>query len=115
VMAELELRCIQERQHASAMPMQIDTSCQLGVIYKFTEGAFSALIQVIIKILKRTGPSTNPWGTPLVTGHQLDLTPFITTLWVWPFSQFFTQQRVYLSELPASLGEYCRRQFQRLC
>jgi len=51
-----------------------------------------------IKILNRTGPSTNPWGTPLVTGHHLDVTPFTTDLWAWPSSQFFTQQRVYLSK-----------------
>ena len=33
-----------------------------------------------------------------MTGHQLDLTPFTTTLWAWPSGQFFTQQRVYLSK-----------------
>jgi len=32
----------------------------------------------------------------VVTGHQLHLSPFTTTLWAWPFRQFFTQQRVYL-------------------
>jgi len=26
-----------------------------------------------------------------VTGHQLNLTPFITTLWAWPSSQLLTQ------------------------
>jgi len=35
----------------------------------------------LIKILKRTGPSTAPWGTPLVISHQLDLIPFTITLW----------------------------------
>jgi len=34
-----------------------------------------------IKILNRTGPSTDSWGTPLVTGCQLDLTSFTTILW----------------------------------
>jgi len=28
-----------------------------------------------MKMLNRTGPKTEPWGTPLVTGRQLDLTP----------------------------------------
>ncbi|KAK4817624.1 LOW QUALITY PROTEIN: hypothetical protein QYF61_021527, partial [Mycteria americana] len=51
------------------------------------------LSRSLIKILNRTGPSTEPWGTPLVTGRQLDLTPFTTTLWARPSSQFFTQQR----------------------
>jgi len=43
------------------------------------------------------GPSTDPWGTPLVTGHQMDLTPLTTTCWARPSSQFLTQRRVYLS------------------
>ncbi|KAK4825953.1 LOW QUALITY PROTEIN: hypothetical protein QYF61_003471 [Mycteria americana] len=30
----------------------------------------------LIKILNRTGPSTEPWGTLLVTSWQVDLTPF---------------------------------------
>ena len=36
------------------------------------------------------GSSTNPWGTPLVTGHQLGLTPFTTSLWAQPSNQFLT-------------------------
>ncbi|KAK4829093.1 hypothetical protein QYF61_002044 [Mycteria americana] len=49
------------------------------------------LSRSLIKILNRTGPSTEPSGTPLVTSCHLDLTPFTTTLWVWPSSQFFAQ------------------------
>ena len=30
-----------------------------------------------------------------MTGRQLDLTPFTTTLCPWPFSQFFIQRRVH--------------------
>ncbi|KAK4827472.1 hypothetical protein QYF61_018708 [Mycteria americana] len=52
-----------------------------------------------IKILNKSGPKTEPWGTPLVTGCQLDLTPFTTTLWVQPSSQFFTHQRERCSSL----------------
>jgi len=82
-----------------------------------------------IKILNRTGLSTDPRGGPLVTGHQLDftpctttlcawppnkldLTPFTTTLCAWPPSQFFTQQTMYMSKprAAASPGEYCGRQ-----
>ena len=33
-----------------------------------------------VKILNRTGPGTDPWGVPLLTGCKLDLTPFTTTL-----------------------------------
>ncbi|KAK4807064.1 hypothetical protein QYF61_018405 [Mycteria americana] len=34
----------------------------------------------LMKILNRTGPRTDPWGTLLVTGLQLDFVPLITTL-----------------------------------
>ena len=51
-----------------------------------------------IKILKRTGLSTKSWGTPLVTGLQLDLTLFTTTLWAWLSSQFLTQRSVHQSK-----------------
>jgi len=29
----------------------------------------------LMKKLNKTGPSTDPWGTPLVTGLQLDFFP----------------------------------------
>ncbi|KAF1629452.1 Serine/threonine-protein phosphatase 4 regulatory subunit 4, partial [Eudyptes filholi] len=57
-----------------------------------------SLSRSLIKILNRTGPSTEPWGTPLVTSRQLDLTPFTTTLWARPSRQFFTHRRVHLSK-----------------
>ncbi|PKU42357.1 rna-directed dna polymerase from mobile element jockey- hypothetical protein [Limosa lapponica baueri] len=34
----------------------------------------------LINMLNKTGPSIDPWGTPLVTGLQLDPAPSITTL-----------------------------------
>ena len=68
---------------------QINGPAQLGVICKLTEATLDCLIQ--IKTLKKTGPNTEPWGTPLVTSYQLGLAPFTTTLWAWPSSQFFTQ------------------------
>lgn len=44
-----------------------------------------------------------------MTNQPLEIIPFTTTLWAWPYSQFLSQQRVHLSEhgLPASPGEYC--------
>ncbi|XP_074679871.1 sodium/bile acid cotransporter 7 isoform X5 [Strix aluco] len=51
-----------------------------------------------IKMLNRSGLQTEPWGTPLVTGRQLDLTPFTTALWARPSSQFFTQQSMRSSK-----------------
>ena len=32
----------------------------------------------LIKMLKSTGPKTDPWGTPLVTGLYLDMEPLVT-------------------------------------
>ncbi|PKU47282.1 wd repeat-containing protein hypothetical protein [Limosa lapponica baueri] len=34
------------------------------------------LSRSLMKVLNRTGPNTEPWGTPLVTSCQLDLTLF---------------------------------------
>ena len=53
-------------------PRQTDTSCQLGVICKLTEGTLSALIHIINKDIEEDRPQYQPWGTPLVTSCQLD-------------------------------------------
>jgi len=52
-------------------------------------------LHICIQSLKRTGPKTEPFGTPLMTGHQLDVAPF--TLWAKPASQLFTHCIMYLS------------------
>ena len=44
----------------------------------------------LLKMLNKTRPKAEPWGTALVTGHQLDWTPITTPLCARPFSQFFT-------------------------
>ena len=36
--------------------------------------------RLLMKKLNKTGPSTDPWGTPLVTGLLLDSAPLMTTL-----------------------------------
>ena len=46
------------------------------------------------KILNNTGPNTDPWGMPLITGFHLDIEPLTTTLQVWPSSQFLIQEVV---------------------
>ena len=40
-------------------------------------------------IMKRTGPRTEPCGTPLVTGTQFEAVPLMTTLCCLLLSQFF--------------------------
>ncbi|KAK4811485.1 hypothetical protein QYF61_010384 [Mycteria americana] len=51
---------------------QINTPAQLGVVCKLTEGALDPFVQIIDKDIKQDWPNTEPWGTPLVTGHQLE-------------------------------------------
>jgi len=77
---------------------QVDTPTQLGVICKLTEGPLNPSSISLRKMLSKTGPKAEHWGTPLVTGRQLDLTPFTTTLCARPFSQFFIQRRVHPSK-----------------
>ncbi|CAM9921516.1 unnamed protein product [Bubo scandiacus] len=65
-------------------------------------------------MLNRSGPKTEPWGTPLVTGRQLDLTPFTTTLWARPSSQFFTQQSpvlhpVHCEPVHPTVGQFVQK------
>ena len=63
-----------------------------------------------VKILKGTGPRTDPRETPLETICQLGITPSTTIFW------FCTERRMYLSKpwdaVPA--GECCGTQSQRL-
>ena len=77
---------------------QIDAPTHFGVICKLTDGALDPLMQIIDKEIKQGWPNPEAWGTLLVTGHQLDLALFSTTLWAWPSSQCFTQQRVHWSQ-----------------
>ncbi|KAK4825703.1 hypothetical protein QYF61_001526 [Mycteria americana] len=95
---------------------QINPPAQLGVICKLTEGARDPFVQIIDKDIKQDWPQHRALGTPLVTGHQLDLTPFTTALWARPSSQFFTQRRAHPSshEQPVSPGECCGKPCQRL-
>ncbi|KAK4823558.1 hypothetical protein QYF61_003302 [Mycteria americana] len=51
---------------------QINTPTQLGVICKLTDGAINPFVQIIDKDIKQNWPPTEPWGTPLVTGRQLE-------------------------------------------
>ncbi|KAM9656072.1 uncharacterized protein ACIBXB_008597 [Morphnus guianensis] len=76
----------------STLPPNLVSSANLLTVHSIP------LSKSLIKTLNRMGPNTEPWGTPLVTCHQLDLTPFAATLWACPSSQFFTQRRVQLSK-----------------
>jgi len=40
----------------------------VSVISKLGEGAFSPIVQTIMKLLNSVGSSIDPWGTPFVTG-----------------------------------------------
>jgi len=94
-------------------PTKINISSQLGVICRLTD-AFNPLIQVINKDSEQDRPSNNPWRTPLMTGNQLDLTPFTTILWAGPGhpdSSLLSEEHTCPSHwLPAFPGEYSGRQ-----
>lgn len=52
-------------------------------MYLIASGKFS------VKMLNRSDPSTESWGTPFLTSHQLDVSPFTTVLWTQPSTHFF--------------------------
>jgi len=39
------------------------------------------------EILNNIDPKMHPWGTPLITGLLLDISPSTAMLWVQPYSQ----------------------------
>lgn len=76
----------------------VNCTVQLSVVDKLAESSLKATIHVAIKMLKIPKyPKTKPWGMPPVTGLQLDIEPFTTTLWVRPLGQFLSNQVVCLS------------------
>jgi len=94
------------------------THFQLCVICKLSKRALSMhwASRSLTTILNRIGPSIDLWGAPLVTSHQLHLTPFTTTLWAQPSSQFFASKECTCPShgLSASPGEHCGNQCERL-
>jgi len=88
-------------------------SSQVGVICKLTEGALNPLVQII---LNRASPSTDPWGISLMTGRQLDVIPFTTTLWAWLSSRSVPRKERICSRhgLPTSPGEMQHSSFHRI-
>lgn len=50
------------------LPPDLGSSVNLLKMHRIT------LSRPSIKILNRTGPSIEPWGKPLLTGHQQDVT-----------------------------------------
>ncbi|KAF4792188.1 hypothetical protein TURU_124321 [Turdus rufiventris] len=80
---------------------QINTLAELGAIHKLTEGVCESLAQINIDT-KQNWPSSEPWGTPLVTICQMGVTPLTTTLGLAtqpvfnlaksPFSQAMSRQ-----------------------
>ena len=44
---------------------------------------------------KRSGPSTDPWGTPEVTRISLEDSPSSTTVWEWPIKKASIHFRVF--------------------
>src|SRR5215469_12660046 len=47
----------------------------------------------LIYTIKRMGPRTDSWGTPLVTSDQFEDSPFMTTRCCLSFNQFLIQAK----------------------
>ena len=62
----------------STLPPSLVSSANLLRVHSIPSSRSS------MKMLNRSSPSTEPWGTPLVTGHQLHSTPLSKTLWAQP-------------------------------
>jgi len=67
---------------ASATPLSFVLSTDLLRVHSAPSS------RSLMKMLTRSGPAVDPWGTQLVTGLQLDFVWLVTSLWDRPFSQF---------------------------
>lgn len=52
-----------------------------------------------MKILNTISPSTDPWGTSLVTGFHLNIDPFTPSLWIQPSNHILILRIVHPSDL----------------
>lgn len=85
---------------------QTNTPAQLGFICRLAEGALASLIQGMDKDTEQDWPKDWAQLNWFVSSHQLDVTPFSTTLWTWTIGQSFIQEIVHLSR-PRASG-FCR-------
>lgn len=69
-------------------PWHIRHSSQFTAHCKFSEGTLLPSSRSLMEMLNGTGPSIDPWDTPLVTALHLDGVLLFFTLWTQPFSQF---------------------------
>lgn len=67
-----------------------------GVICKPDKSAPHHLSCIFIKMLNRTDVNTDPWGTPLVIGLQVEY-DLLTTILAWSSDQFFIHLVVHPS------------------
>ena len=68
----------------------VDRTRQLDVICKLDEGSLYLTLDVIDTVKSSASdPSTDSWGTPLITNLHPDTEPLTTTLWTRSCSQFF--------------------------
>ena len=72
---------------------QICTTSEVGVICTLRLYSVSSC-RSSVKTLNKMGLSTSPWGTAVVTGHQLELTPLSTICEAQLCSMFLTPRRV---------------------
>lgn len=67
----------------------LNSITQLSVIFNLAEGALDPFV-LLMKIFNNTGPSMDPWGTPLITDVHQGSKPFTSILWMGLSNQFLT-------------------------
>jgi len=96
----------------SATPLSFVSSGNLSKVQSIPSS------RSLMKMLSETGPSTDPWGTLLAIGLQLDSAPLITAVWVLAVSQFSSHLTVHSSVpyfLPYILQGWSGRHCQMSC
>lgn len=58
----------------------VDRTMQLGVVFKFAEGALSSTVHVTTKLLNNISPNTVSWGIPLITDLHMDIESLTASL-----------------------------------
>lgn len=77
----------------------IGHSSQVCVISRLAEDTSGPSSKSLMEKLNSTGPCIEPWGTPLLTGIQLDPVAVIKILWDLPLSQVSIHLTVHSSRL----------------
>lgn len=82
-----------------AQPFGVSATPPSSVLSADLPSTLCPLIHTTVKMLNRTGLSTEPWGMLLAAGLQLGFLGLSTTLQVWPFSQFYAPHSLLIQPI----------------